>query len=107
VITESGRWYIKGKFRFLIPTDRVFNSWSFPLTITGSDVSVSKYTKAGKLGFRAGSLLWNDGVYYVISGNKKVRITGPDFFLTNGIDPQSARWVDDSELALHKTGEVY
>lgn len=107
VITESGRWYIKGKFKFLIPTDRVFNSWSFPLIIKGSDVSVSKYLKNGKLGFRTGTLLWNDGIYYIVSGNTKRKISGPDFFLTHGIDPQSAMWVEDSELALHKTGEVY
>lgn len=107
VVTESGRWYIKGKYKFLIPTERVFLSWSFPLVVQGTDSAISKYLKNGKLGFRTGTILWNDGIYYVVSGNVKRKISGPDFFLTHGIDPQRAVWVEDSELALHKTGEVF
>jgi hypothetical protein len=107
VVTESGRWYIKGKFKFLIPTDQVFRSWSFPLIINGSDVTISKYIKNGKLGFRAGSLLYNDGRYYFISGNELRKISGPDAFVAFGLDPQTALWVSDEELLLHKAGEVF
>lgn len=107
VVTESGRWYIKGRYKFLIPTDRVFKSWNFPLVINGSDVTISKYVKNGKLGFRTGSLLWNDGKYYFVSGNLLRKISTPDVFLAFGLDTQKALWVSDDELLLHKTGEVF
>ena len=107
VETESGRWYIKGRFKFFISTERVFRSWSFPLVIKGTDASISKYLKNGKLGFRTGSLLYNDGRYFFVSGNEKRKISGPDVFLTFGLDSQRAIWVSDEELELHKTGEVF
>jgi hypothetical protein len=107
VETESGRWYIKGRFKFLIPTERIFRSWSFPLVIKGTDASISKYLKNGKLGFRTGSLLYNDGRYFLVSGNEKRKISGPDAFLTFGLDSQKAIWASDDELELHKTGEVF
>ena len=107
VVTNSGRWYIKGKFKFLIPTDRVFNSWSFPLIIQGSDVTISKYVKNGTLGFRTGSLLYNDGVYYFVSGSSLRKISSPDIFIAFGLDTQKALWVSDEELNLHKAGEVF
>lgn len=107
VTTESGRWYIKGKNRFFIPTDRVFFSWSFPLVINGTDASISKYLRTGTLGFRSGSLLYADGQYYIVSGNVTRKVSDPDVFLTFGLDPRRALWVSDKELALHKAGEVF
>lgn len=107
VETESGRWYIKGKFKFLISSDRVFSSWAFPLVIKGTDVSVSKYLKNGVLGFRSGSLLYLDGQYHIVSGNVTRKVSDPDVFLTFGLDPAKALWVSEKELALHKAGEVF
>lgn len=107
VETESGRWYIKGKFKFLIPTERVFRSWAFPLVVKGSDKTISKYLKNGKLGFRTGTLLYSDGKYFFVCGNEKRKISGPDVFLALGLDSQKAMWVSDEELELHKTGEVF
>lgn len=107
VVTDSGRWYIKGKFKFLVSSDRVFNSWSFPLVINGTDSSISKYIKNGVLGFRSGSLLYLDGQYHIVSGNVIRKISDPDVFLTFGLDPAKALWVSEKELALHKAGEVF
>lgn len=107
VITESGRWYIKNKYRFLVPSDRIFRSWNFPLVLNGTDASVSKYLKNGKIGFRSGSFVYNDGLYYIISGNLKRKIANPDVYAAFGLDPLLATWASDDELELHKNGEVF
>lgn len=107
VVTETGRWYIKGKYRYLISSDRVFYSWSFPLVINATEKSAVNYSKMGKLGFRAGTLIFNDGKYYFVTGNTRRKISDPDVFVTLGINPQAALWVSDEELALHKLGEVF
>jgi hypothetical protein len=109
VETESGRWYIKGRFRFLIPSDRIFYSWRFPTIIKSTDAALSKYLKNGKIGFRSGSFLYNtgDGCYYLISGNVARKISNPDVFATFGLDPRDATWVSEEELGIHKSGEVF
>ncbi len=107
VKTESGHWYIKGKSRFLVPTDRVLKSWAVPFVITSTDAALTKYAKAGKVGFRGGSFLYNDGKYYFVSGSTLRKISSPDVFITMGLDTRAAMWVSDDELKLHKAGEVF
>jgi hypothetical protein len=66
-----------------------------------------KYNKAGKVGFRSGSFLYNDGKYYFVSGSALRKISSPDVFVTMGLDTRQAMWVSDEELKLHKAGEVF
>ena len=106
VKSESGWWYIKGKNRFNVPTERVLKSWSVPFVITTTEAALAKYTKAGKVGFRGGSFLYNDGKYYFVSGSVLRKISSPDVFVTMGLDTQQALWVSDDELRLHTVGEV-
>jgi hypothetical protein len=107
VETDTARYYIKGQFKYVIPSDRVLYSWAFPYVMKSSDAALSKYVKRGKLGFRPGSLLFNDGRYYLVSGSVLRKISGPDVFETFGLDPSRALWVSDEEMKLHKAGEVF
>lgn len=107
VETESGYWFIKGKSRLRIFSDRCLDSWQVDV-LPGSDVSVSKFKKAGVLGFRNGTLVRNlaDGHYYLISDNKRRHIVSPDVFDCMGFDINYAMVVSQNELDIHEEGEV-
>jgi hypothetical protein len=107
VESQSGHFYIKGGKKYRIASNRVLYSWSFPYVAWGSNVSLSEYADGGVLGFRPGSLLFNDGIYYIVSGNVLRKVSSPDVFSTFGLDPAKALWVSDDELGLHARGEVF
>lgn len=107
VETESGYWFIKGKNKLRIFSDRCLDSWSVDV-LPGSDASVSKFKKGGVLGFRNGTLVKNiaDGRYYLISDNKRRHIVSPDVYEVYGFDINSAMVVSQSEIDIHDEGEV-
>lgn len=107
VETESGFWFIKGRNRLKIHSDRCLDSWSVDV-LQGTDASVSKFKNAGVLGFRNGTLVRNiaTGKYYLISENKKRHIVSPDVFDYMGFDIGMAMVVSDEELKIHDDGEV-
>ena len=107
VKSETGYWYIKGKLRFSVPTQRVFESWSFPNVMETSESALTNYVKGGRIGFRSGTLLYNSGNFYIISGNVSRRIANPDVLTTFGLSVDQAVWVADEELEIHKNGEVF
>lgn len=107
VETESGYWFIKGKNRLRIFSDRCLDSWQVDV-LPGSDASVSKFKKAGVLGFRNGTLVKNiaDGRYYLISDNKRRHIVSPDVFDKYGFNIDFAMVVAQAEIDIHAEGEV-
>lgn len=107
VETESGYWFIKGKNKLRIFSDRCLDSWQVDV-LQGSDASVSKFKKAGVLGFRNGTLVKNiaDGRYYLISDNKRRHIVDPDVFDKYGFNIDTTMVVAQAEIDIHEEGEV-
>jgi hypothetical protein len=107
VQTEAGVYFIKGKTKFKVFSDRVTESWRFDL-LPGSLASVSKFKAGPPLGFRNGTLMRNlsDGKIYLISDNKRRHITNPDVFGRFGFDVDTIFLVSDEECNLHEEGEV-
>lgn len=107
VETESGRWFIRDKVRFRIPTDRILESWSFNI-IPSTDAAVSHYKIAGKLGFRDGTLIQNiaDGKIYMIAASKKRHVVNPDFLEKILLNRVPLTRVSNDEAWLHSDGEV-
>jgi hypothetical protein len=107
VETENGWYFIKGKSKFKINSERIFQSWRVK-PLLGTDASVSKFKNAGMLGFRNGTLVRNiaDSKYYLISENKRRHITTPDVFDRFGFDEYDAILVSQSEIDIHEEGEV-
>ena len=108
VVTESGRYYINGKFRHKVVSDRVFDSWSFSLVIESTEAARSKYALMRSLGFRDGTVIKNilDGKIYVISKNLRRLIDDPDVLRRLGKDESQVVLVSNGETLLHKEGEV-
>lgn len=107
VETESGWYFIKGKNKLRIHSQRCLDSWSVDV-LQGTDESVSKFKSAGVLGFRNGTLVKDisTGKYYLISENKKRHIVSPDVFDYMGFDISKAMVVAADELFIHEEGEV-
>lgn len=104
--TEGGVYFIKGKTKFKLYSQRAVESWRFEL-LPGSLASVSQFTYGGFLGFRDGSLIQNvaDGKIYLVSGSKRRHITSPDVFARYGLDRRRVVEVSEAETNLHKEGE--
>lgn len=106
VETEAGVYFIKGKTKFKIFSDRALRSWRFNI-LPGSLASVSQFTYGGYLGFRDGSLIKNaaDGKIYLVSANKRRHIQSPDVYIRYGLDRNDIMEVSQSEINLHDEGE--
>lgn len=107
VETESGVYYIKGKTKYKVFSDRVLDSWNFGMILPGSAASVSKFNYGGPLGFRDGSLIKNiaDGKIYLVSANKRRHIQSPEAFSRFGMDRSKTMEVSQAEINLHEEGE--
>lgn len=108
VVTEAGRFYIGNKFRHRITSDRIFESWSFPVVVETSEIAVSRYPIVKSLGFRDGSLVKDimTGGLYVISRGERRRIVSPDVLDRLGKTEADFVLASQKELSLHKEGEV-
>lgn len=106
VHTEAGVYFIKGKTKFKLYSQRAADSWRFQL-LPGSLSSVAQFTYGGFLGFRDGSLIKNvaDGKIYLVSGSRRRHITSPDVFSRYGLDRREIVEVSEAETNLHKEGE--
>ncbi len=107
VQTELATYFIKGKSKLRVFSDRCLDSWSMDV-VQGSEASVSKFKKAGVLGFRPGTLVKDisNSKIYIISDNTRRHITNPDVFDLHGIDYSKAMVVSSEEINLHPEGEV-
>lgn len=108
VQTESGHWYINGKFKHKFPSHRVLNSWSFANIIPSTDDLLKKYRTGKAMGFRDGTLVRSieTSKFYFISKREKRLVTNPDFVEAFGVTFENTRWASEKELALHADGEV-
>ncbi|AST15297.1 hypothetical protein SEA_SAMISTI12_66 [Streptomyces phage Samisti12] len=105
--TENGVFFIKGKFRFRITSDRILSSWQYPFVIPSTEAACAKYRIGGKLGFRQGTLVedMSNGKIYLISENLRRQIVSPDFFGVMLFPRDKVIEVSPEEIALHKEGE--
>ena len=108
VQTESGHWYINGKFKHKVPSFRILNSWAFAHILPSTDEILKKYRAGRPLGFRDGSLVRSieTSRFYFISKREKRLVTNPDFVEAFGITFDGTLWASEKELALHADGEV-
>jgi hypothetical protein len=107
VQTEKGVFFIKGKSRFRVTSDRILSSWEYPFVIRSTEKACAQYKIAGKLGFRQGTLVkdMSNGKMYLISENLRRQIVSPDFFDVMLFPRDRVIEVSPSEIALHKEGE--
>lgn len=107
VQTEKGVFFIKGKFRFRVTSDRILNSWHYPFVINSSEPACARYSIAGRLGFRQGTLVkdMSNGKIYLISENLRRQVVSPDFFDVMLFPRDKIIEASPEEIALHKEGE--
>lgn len=107
VKTEEGYFLIRDNKRYRLPTQRILESWSFPIIAETTEAAVQKYPIRAKLGFRDGSLIYNiaDGKLYLISQNKRRHIISPDVYQLLNIHPRDAVVVSNYEVNLQELGE--
>lgn len=107
VDTLSGLYFIKGKVKFKVFSDRVAESWRF-IQLPGTEESLSKFKLAGTLGFRDGTIIQNiaNNKIYLISDIKRRQILNPDVFSRFGFNTDDIVWASEAETNLHEEGEV-
>lgn len=107
VLTEAGVFYINSRVRLRVPTDRVFDSWNFPLVVESTEAAVKKYPITGKLGFRDGTLVKNimDAKMYIIAKSKRRLITSPNVLANLNLQEKDAILVSEQEILLHQEGD--
>jgi hypothetical protein len=108
IVTKTGTYLIHrdGK-KYLIPTQRVLDSWSFPLVLRVSQVDADKIpTAKTRLGFRDGTLLHNisDGKIYLVSESTIRHITDHDILTSWGLNKGDAVVVSQKEINLMREG---
>jgi hypothetical protein len=107
VRTESGYYYIKGNFKYRIPTKRVLKSWNFSIIVDSSDAAIKHYRLIGKLGFRDGTIVrdFTTMGYYVVSESKFRKIDNPDCLTLWNVKPKDIVNISHYEVELHRKGD--
>jgi hypothetical protein len=107
VQTEKGVFFIKGRFRFRVTSERILSSWHYPFVIRSSEAACGRYSVGGKLGFRQGTLVKDisNGKIYLISENLRRQVVSPDFFDVLLFPREAVIEASPEEIALHKEGE--
>lgn len=107
VSTEKGIYYLKGKSRFKVVSDRAFESWNAK-AIDATYESIKHTVFGGYLGFRDGTLITDvsTGKTYLIAGNQRLHITAPEGFTNYGLRKEDSIYVSDKEANMHKDGGV-
>lgn len=108
VRTASGVYFVRGNFKYRIPTQRVLDSWKFNSVGAAVPAVLERYKSGGLLGFRDGSLIQDiaNGKTYLVAGNKKRHIVDPDAFEKYGLNRALVVEVSEAEAKLHDDGEV-
>ena len=107
VTPEGKRFYISGQKKFRIISDRVFYSWDFPREVFVTQACANRYKTFGRLGFREGAVVrdFTSSTLYLISENKKRRLTTPDALTNLNIDESKIITMSEEEAGLHEGGE--
>lgn len=108
VRTETGYYYINGKFRHPILGSRIRRSWHFPFIVVSTNAALVNYPRAARLGFRDGTLLRavSDGHLYFIAQRLRRPVQSPEALSNLGLTSKDAIWISSEELNIHKLGEV-
>lgn len=108
VETPKGRFLIhRDGRRYRIPSEEIYKSWYFPLTVKTSEAAVAAYRiSMTPLVFRDGTLIFNirDARLYLVSGGKRRQITSPAALRRLGATRDSAMVVSDADVNLMKLG---
>lgn len=111
VETETGRFFLHGDGkRYRIPSEEIYRSWAFPLTVPTTEAAVSHIPLAlTKLGFRDGTLIYNikDATIYLVSQTKRRPVVSPEALRRLGLTKDSAMVVSDYDINLMKLGDDY
>lgn len=107
VRTPSATYFVKGRYKYRIPSPRVLESWKFN-SVAQDATSLGKYKNGGTLGFRDGTLIENlaDRKIYLITATEKRQIVDPDVFDKYGLNRALVLEVSKEEADLHVEGEV-
>lgn len=105
--TEKGFYLLRDNKRYRVPTQRILESWSFPLIVKTTEAAVAKYRVVAKLGFRDGSLIHNlsDGKMYLISQNKRRQFVSPEALEELGVSYNDFTTVSNYEVNLQEVGQ--
>lgn len=105
--TDKGYFYVNGKTVKLVPSLRVFKSWSFPIVIEVHSSALSGFIRSAPLGFRDGTLIKDisDGRIYIVSKRVARQIVSPDALDMLGKKRSDAIWVSKDEIKIHEKGE--
>jgi len=103
VRTNEGIWYIKNQKRMLVFSERALASWGFNVAV-GTINSVSRFAKAGVIGFRDGTLIRDvsDGKIYLIADRHRRHVTSPDVL---DLLPWPPVDVSAEEVLIHPKGD--
>jgi hypothetical protein len=106
VKTDKDTYWIKDGKRYRLISDRAAKSWSFT-TVNATEVALTGFKLAGKLGFRDGALIKNiaNGKIYLVSQNKLRHIVDPDSFIRYGLNRSNVIEVSEAEILAHDLGE--
>lgn len=108
VVTESGRYYLKGVTKYKIKSDTVFKSWDFPVVLESTDAAISQYQPSlRRLGFRDGTLIRDiyDQRLYIIADGLRVPVTSVDMYKLLDIDNRKIPYVSHEDVIFHKEKE--
>ena len=111
ISTEAGRFYLHndGK-RYTIPSEEIYRSWSFPLTVETTEAAVKHIPLAlTKLGFRDGTLIYNikDAKIYLVEHGKRRQIVSPVALQRLGLTMDDAMVVSNYDVSIMKLGDEY
>lgn len=105
---SSGEYYyINGRYRHPISSQRVLDSWDFPRVIESNEQALGKYQKTARLGFRDGTLIHDMGTgkLYFISQRLRRQIRNPEYLAGLRLNVKDAILVSADEANLHRDGE--
>ena len=101
--TEKGYYYIKGKKRFKLVSERAMETWNLPVINTKEEKMVG-IPVMGVLGLRDGTIAKDisDGKIYLISDSKRRHITNPDVLIWMN---SSIIDVSQKDISVHVEGD--
>lgn len=108
IVTPESKWFIRGDFKHPIQSDRIFNSWSFPLIVKVQESALDNYKVGPAVGFRSGTFVFNlsTGCYYIIAGLVARQVVSPDALALLGLTMRDALPISEHEFLIHALGEV-
>lgn len=105
VMSTGEIFYVKGGRRFLVGSDDIYKSWSFPTLFECTGHELERETvDSGILGFRPGTIVFSlyHMSYWYISDKGRHRIANRDVFEYSNATRFNAPVVRRKDLELHE-----